>query len=377
VKKILSIVMTLLALVMFVACSQNKEAAYNPLEEISVPPGENEDAQDEYAQDGNTQSNNEQNNNEQNENAPDDFIEANEEEDDAPPSKWEGLQMHALDGSVTPTGLRLSMVNASETQEFGHGTPFHVEEYSDGEWSQVPLIGDSAWFLPLLIIKPDKISDEDIFWEHMYGQLTPGEYRVARSFIFNPSDMASEWDEKYIYAEFTLREDWQERREQWQRILDSIAEFAFGRFAYLDLEITEHSTRGLSFTLTNNNYEYGYIIEGIFVGWSWKDPPGSRFGASGLEYSVYDNWDWEKGERKNEKRLQPGEFFSLDVDWYDEIGELHADMSFDSPHPNIFELVVSVSLDVDDEYMKENFRRTFPDLPGASHRIQAEFDISN
>ena len=300
---------------------------------------------------------------------------------DDPFSHWQGLYMYAEAGGVTPTGLRLSVINNSEELSFGFGLPFRIEQYDSGEWQQVPFTGDVFWHLPLLIIAPNSVRDEDINWEHMHGQLQPGQYRIVRDFIEFGSDGATttqDRNEIYLYAPFTIEEDWETAREIWLTAQDALAAAAYSRFDGLDLEISEHSPRGLSFTLTNNNTYYSYIINGIFMGWENRYPEGGFSGA--VEYSIFNNsWSnpsWPFGQ---DVRLQPGESISLDVDWYYAIGNLspraghHPD--WPPPYPYRFDLTADVTLDVDEEYKQEHFRRAIPGLPGAGHRITAHFEL--
>jgi len=289
-------------------------------------------------------------------------------------SNWQGLHMYVALGSVTPTGLQLSMVNEGEIN-FGHGLMFSIEQHLDGAWVQVPFINDIGWRLPLLSVSPFTTIEENISWEHMHGQLPPGQYRVVRNFIIHDMfDPAPMWErdipESYLYAVFTVGQDWQASHDVWQHEQDDLAAIAFARFAGLDLEILEYSPRGLTFTLTNNA-SYSYIIDSIFVGWEDAFPDGGFAGA--VEYSIFSRW-MDGGE---EKKLLPGEQLSLEVDWYSQIGNLSPGM--ERRHPptrHIFDLVVDVTLDVDDDYIRENFRHVIPGVPGVSHRINAYFDLT-
>jgi len=289
---------------------------------------------------------------------------------------WQGLQMYVADGSVTPTGLRLSMVNNNEELNFGHGVMFSIEKFANGSWEQVPFINDVAWILPLLNVAPMTTVDENISWEHMHGQLLPGTYRIVRNFIENDwYDLTPMWEreipEAYLYTTFTVVQDWQTAHSQWQSVQENIAAAAYARFDGLDLEILEYSTRGLTFILTNNNPYYSYTINSIFVGWEDSAPDWGSAGA--LEYSIFNNW-----ESDDVKQLQRGEYLLLEVDWYNKIGHLAPSMSREYPfNANIFDLVVDVTLDVDEEYTNANFRHIIPGLPHIGHRIKAEFDISN
>jgi len=55
---------------------------------------------------------------------------------------WKGLNMYVAAGSITPTGMCLSMINDNSELNFGHGVPFSIEQYSRGRWRQVPFIND-------------------------------------------------------------------------------------------------------------------------------------------------------------------------------------------------------------------------------------------
>jgi len=290
------------------------------------------------------------------------------------PTHWQGLHMHVAPGSVTPTGLQLSMINEGEIN-FGHGVMFDIEQYTNGRWTQVPFINDVAWRLPLLSVPPYTTVEENISWEHMHGELPPGQYRIVRNFIvhdfFDPTPM---WErdipEADLYAVFTVPQDWQASHDAWQHQQGDLAAIALARFAGLDLEILEYSPQGLTFTLTNNNPTYSYIIDSIFIGWEDSFPEGGFAGA--MEYSIFSRW-MDDGMKK----LLPGEQLSLEVDWYEQIGNLSPGM--ERRHPptrHIFDLVVDVTLDVDDDYIYENFRHIIPGVPGVSHRIKAAFDLT-
>jgi len=296
------------------------------------------------------------------------------------------MRLYVEEGSVTPSGLRLTMINDSGSG-MGHGTPYSIQQYVNGEWQQVPFtVNEVIWIMPLFIISPGYSTEENINWEHMHGQLPPGRYRVVRNFMMlDMSDDMPMWKqntpEKYLYATFTIEEDWQYRHTAWQIQQDCLTAAAFARFQGLDLSITQHSPRGLSFTVTNNNPYYSYVINSIFMGWEDNFPGGGSAGA--LLYSVFSaflpcftspSWPYD-----NHVLLQPGDYLSLDVDWYYKIGYLTPREAFCqfsvSPYPHVFDLVIDVSLDVDEEYIYMHFRHSVPGLPGMGHRIKASFEI--
>ncbi|MCL2171922.1 MAG: hypothetical protein FWB71_07160, partial [Defluviitaleaceae bacterium] len=282
-----------------------------------------------------------------------------------PPSE-PGFWMYVPPGSVTPRGMRLVMVNDCDSRDYTHGVDFRIDRYIGGAWEPAPFVNEAVWILPLLTVQRGFINEEDIGWRWIHGDLPPGRYRIAREFNFS--------DEHF--AEFEITEGWEAFYYIWQIEQAAIAAAAHARFAGLDLQILEYSYRGLTFSITNNNPIYTYIINGVFVGWSDIHPGGGSSG--GVEYNIYPDW-WDESDSwpfGSEKSLAPGEGFALTMDWYDSRGAMTARQGRAPDRENIFRLVFDVALDVDDEYIAANFRRRIPGLPSTHHRIYAPFDIS-
>jgi len=295
--------------------------------------------------------------------------------------RWQGLHMYVAPGSVTPTGLRLSIINKSELY-FMYGAEFRIDRHTQDGWRPMPPIS-AGWFTIGFISSPNTVVEEDKSWEHM--QLQPGLYRIVRNFredepfAFDPTPIwEREISEAYLYAVFTVKQDNANANYAWQKEQDELEAIMHARFDGLDLEILDYSPRGLSFTFANNNLYYSYIISGVFVGWGDTFPCGGF--AWGTEYFVFSegrsNNSWPFG---NEKRLHPGEYLSLEVDWYNEIGYLYATGPTERPYDNryIFNLTVGVALDVSDEYAHENFRRIIPGVPIVGNNIMASFDLES
>ena len=291
-------------------------------------------------------------------------------------SYWNGFEMRIDPDSVTPTGLRLAMVNNTEFY-VGHGVMFSIEQYIDGNWEQVPFISSFGWILPLLIIHPNTISEENIEWCFKHGELPPGQYRLVRNFMNMGVNMwgVQRTDDAYLYALFSVEETWQETYAKWQAGQDDIRAKAYARFDGLDLAILDFSLSGLYFALINNNSNYSYIIHSVFVGWTDEFPEGGH--AAALEYLVFCPWQPSPAwPFDGEVILCEGESISLSVDWYYQIGYIYPAFRPDSPNPAVFELVVDVMLDVDEAYIENFFRHNIPDVPGLGLRLTAEFDVS-
>ena len=282
-------------------------------------------------------------------------------------SYWPDFQLYIDARSITPYGLRLQMINNSNELYFGHGSEFRLEKYTENGWEQPPFIIDNwGWIGMLFITQPNSIREDDIEWAWLHGEMPPGEYRIVRNFMQMQDPSSFGGNSANLYVTFTIEENWQEDYALWQAEQDQLAAVAYGRFDGLDLQILEYSAKGLSFVLTNNSTYYNYIIRGIWVG--WNDVVDGLGGAGATEYNIMDF--------NTDILLFYGESISMETDWYEAIGELQSSMPRLIDNPYIFELAVSVYLNVDDDYIAQNFYRITPGLPTRWHVIGQSFDIS-
>ena len=298
-----------------------------------------------------------------------------------------GLHLSVPEGSVTPSSLRLVMENNNPRLYFSYGVFLSIEEYFDdlGIWRQVPFINDVGWILPGFLVSPGFVVEENIAWDFMHGELPPGKYRVVRSFAEHDLATGRPGPQTNHYAAFIIREDWQETHDAWLDQQNLIVAAAFARFKGLDLEILDYSTRGISFNLINNNPQYSYIVSSIHIG--WHDISLEEGFVGGIIYGIFSRFDeasrwttptWAFG---NEVRLQPGDGLSFTVDWNETLGDITNESNMNwwrkqSPLPNLFQLNVSISLDVDETYISEHLRRVIPGVPNTSFQISAGFGIS-
>lgn len=118
---------------------------------------------------------------------------------------WNGLHMQVTPGSVTPTGLRLTMVNDNAEMNFGYGSMFRIEHQVAGIWREVPRINDVFWTLVLYNLNPNSAFDDVISWEHIYGELQPGRYRIVRNFKENDGRQPLRYSPSaYLFAIFNI-----------------------------------------------------------------------------------------------------------------------------------------------------------------------------
>ena len=116
-----------------------------------------------------------------------------------------GIILSAED--VTPTGMTLvcTQNSGSPTGELLTGSPYVIEQLMDGEWLPVPTapgLGDLAWTMEGWMIKFNDTTKWDVNWEFLYGELSPGMYRIEKEIMDfrGPGDFT----QKPYYAEFAI-----------------------------------------------------------------------------------------------------------------------------------------------------------------------------
>lgn len=106
------------------------------------------------------------------------------------PDEW-GLTLTAKD--VTPTGCTIVFTRSGEnTGELGTGSPFVIERYKNGKWTEVELINDIDWTDEGWIIG-DTSAEFKEKWKNIYGELSAGKYRIGKDV-----------DRKMYYAYFEI-----------------------------------------------------------------------------------------------------------------------------------------------------------------------------
>lgn len=116
--------------------------------------------------------------------------------------EW-GLVLAAED--VTDTGLTLRFVQSggNPSGELETGSPFWLEKEQDGTWVEVePLIEDMAWDMMAYVINMDGDTELEQSWSALYGELTPGSYRLGKTVMdFRGT---GDYDQRDYYAYFTV-----------------------------------------------------------------------------------------------------------------------------------------------------------------------------
>lgn len=113
-----------------------------------------------------------------------------------------GIALSAED--VTPTGCRLIIRQSGgyPSGELQTGSWYEIEKLDDG-WKPVDtVITNYAWTAIAYLIPKDGKYEAEINWEWLYGELKPGNYRLAKEIMdFRGS---GDFDKRIFYAYFEI-----------------------------------------------------------------------------------------------------------------------------------------------------------------------------
>ena len=134
-------------------------------------------------------------------------------------TKEEGIYVYNEESQISEIALSFSLKNISPAGatlvfdqydadapkgELSYGEDYVIEVLKDGKWEEAPITveGDYAFIGIGYNLPCEKISEKEIDWHWLYGELVPGEYRIGKGVI----DLieSGNFDEYIVYAHFTL-----------------------------------------------------------------------------------------------------------------------------------------------------------------------------
>ena len=124
--------------------------------------------------------------------------------------KAENSDGYAYNGAIityvssTSDSLTVKIENKSDsTWQSGNMRDYRLETERDGEWYEVTQVGELANTMELMLIAPDQSFEHTFLFSARYGRLTPGKYRVVKSFWANAT-ATTEAGEFRLVCEFTV-----------------------------------------------------------------------------------------------------------------------------------------------------------------------------
>lgn len=106
--------------------------------------------------------------------------------------------------SADSTSLTVKIENNTDsTWQSGNMKDYSLEVQKDGEWYTVNQIGEFANTMELMIFAPGESMTHTFRFSDRYSNLTPGKYRVVKSYWANKTDTADA-HEFHLVCEFTV-----------------------------------------------------------------------------------------------------------------------------------------------------------------------------
>lgn len=116
--------------------------------------------------------------------------------------KW-GLTLYADDVTKTGMTLKYEQFGGNPTGELETGAWYKIETVVNGEWQDVKAkIDNPVWNMIAYIIRKNDITEYEMDWEFLYGELPQGEYRLCKE--ISDFKVAGNYEKENYYAYFTI-----------------------------------------------------------------------------------------------------------------------------------------------------------------------------
>jgi hypothetical protein len=115
----------------------------------------------------------------------------------------ENVIFEIKDNTLSNIGLTLIIKNVTPN-DYVYGSDYIVEKKFNDRWERVPdiLDGHYAWTREPYELKGNSITELEIGWKVLYGELSSGEYRIVKNIMYIRS--AGDYDQFDTSVEFTI-----------------------------------------------------------------------------------------------------------------------------------------------------------------------------
>lgn len=103
------------------------------------------------------------------------------------------------DGTLTNTGATLILKNNS-SKYYHYGNPYEIEIKKDGEWHHINV--ELNFTLPAYGLNPGESKEIELNWEHGYGKLSTGAYRIIKVIDYEYEEV--KYEDFNVTVEFTI-----------------------------------------------------------------------------------------------------------------------------------------------------------------------------
>ena len=110
-----------------------------------------------------------------------------------------GISLSIKENTLTSTSVTLIYKNDSD-KNVRYGEDYHIEIKKEGEWHYIN--AELVFNTPLWTLEPKSSVELELDWEHSYGELYSGEYRIVKGYNIETSD--GKVENYNVAVEFTL-----------------------------------------------------------------------------------------------------------------------------------------------------------------------------
>ena len=109
------------------------------------------------------------------------------------------VSLSVKDGTLKNTSVTLILANDSD-KLLRYDDVYEIEIKKDNEWHKINV--ELYFDMPLWEVKENSKEEIELNWEHEYGKLAKGNYRIIKEVYFEVDDNQEE--SFYVSAEFTI-----------------------------------------------------------------------------------------------------------------------------------------------------------------------------
>ncbi|UOQ48990.1 hypothetical protein MUN88_02300 [Gracilibacillus caseinilyticus] len=77
--------------------------------------------------------------------------------------------------------ISLEIINKSDSS-ITFDFPYQLETYVNGSWYKIPFKNNKGWIMIGIVLKPNESYTQNISVKQLDFELSPGEYRIVKSF---------------------------------------------------------------------------------------------------------------------------------------------------------------------------------------------------
>jgi hypothetical protein len=118
----------------------------------------------------------------------------------------DGISLEVKENTVSKTGFTLIMRNVSPN-DYVYSGVYEIEQKVNDRWEPVPVIPyPFGWVSTSNVLNGNSVTELEIDWEWLYGELSLGSYRITKTFALSLSpDNYDITGENYpLTVEFTI-----------------------------------------------------------------------------------------------------------------------------------------------------------------------------